>query len=149
MANKKEFQVDQVNRKILEEIQNDARLSYSEIGRRVGLTPPAVAERIKRLEENGVINGIHARLTNEKLGRELQAFVKLRTQTRHYPAVLKLSETNPEIIECHHLTGEASFLIKVSAFSIQTLNELITRLSDFGETETSIILSSPMPRKNL
>ena len=131
------------------EIQTDARLSFSEIGRRIGLTSPAVGERVKRLEENGVILGYHTQLAPNLTGREVQAIVELTTQTRHYPAIHRLAETHPAIIECHHMTGNISFVFKISAYSLQSLNDLIEELGTYGETQTAIILSSPLVRKNL
>jgi Lrp/AsnC family leucine-responsive transcriptional regulator len=139
--------LDSTGRKILTALQENARLSLSELGRRVGLTQPAAAERVKRLEESGVISGYHAEIDPTKLGWPILAFVRLNTPAEKYPRFLKAAADWPEIMECHHVSGGDSFVLKVIASSMVHLEELIGRLSPYGGTTTTIVLSSPIKRK--
>lgn len=141
--------LDATGRKILTALQENARLSLSELGRRVGLTQPATAERVKRLEEAGVITGYHAEVDQTKLGWSILAFVRLNTPAEKYPRFLKAAADWPEILECHHVSGGDSFMLKVIASSTAHLEDLIGRLSPFGGTATTIVLSSPIRRKNI
>ena len=139
-----EKMLDAVSWKILKALQNDARLSFTELGKIVGLSSPAAAERVRRLEEAGIITGYRAELNLEKIGILLIAFIRLNTPTEKYPEVLAYASSTPEIVECHHLAGNDSFIIKAMLASIADLELLIARLSKFGQTTTSIALSSPV-----
>ena len=139
--------LDEVGWRILGELQMDARLSFAELGRRVGLSLPAVAERVRRLEEAGIITGYHAALNTEKIGMPVMAFIRITTTGDKYPAIITFARDLPEVLECHHLTGTDSFIIKVVAGSISHLEQLIGRLSSYGQTATSIALSSPVTKR--
>jgi Lrp/AsnC family leucine-responsive transcriptional regulator len=135
--------LDNVGWEILATLQENARLSFAELGRRVGLSLPAVAERVRRMEEAGVITGYRAQVNAKKIGLPITAFVRLSVRGDQYPEVIALARTMPEVRECHHLTGADSFIMKVVAASIPHLESMITRLSSYGQTTTSIVLSSP------
>ena len=139
--------LDEVGWQILTVLQEDARLSYTEIGRRVGLSLPAVVERVRRLEEAGIITGYRAEIDISKIGLGITAFIRVTTASEKYPALNALLKAMPEILESHHLAGADSFIIKVVASSIPHLESLITRLSPFGQTTTSIVLSSPVIKR--
>lgn len=139
--------LDEVGWRLLLELQDDARLSYAELGRRVGLSLPAVAERVRRMEEAGLITGYHANINLPQVGFPLMAFVRIMTTSDRYPAITALAKKLPAVLECHHLTGTDSFIVKVVAASIPDLEGLITQLSAFGQTATSIVLSSPVTRR--
>ena len=139
--------LDEVGWKLLLELQSDARLSFAELGRRVGLSLPAVAERVRRMEEAGLITGYHAHINLPQVGLPLTAFIRIMTTSDRYPAVITLVKKLPAVLECHHLTGTDSFIVKVVAASIPDLEALITQLSVFGQTATSIVLSSPVTRR--
>ena len=141
--------LDPVGRKLLQAVQENARLSFSELGRRVGLSAPAVAERLRKLEEFEIINGYHAEVDPAALGYGVTAFIRLTTSTDKYPRVLELAQRLPEIRECHHVTGGEAFILKVLATSIPHLESLIAQLSVFGATSTSIVLSSPVRKQSL
>jgi Lrp/AsnC family leucine-responsive transcriptional regulator len=141
--------LDPVGRKLLRAVQENARLSFSELGRRVGLSAPAVAERLRKLEEFEIINGYHAEVDPAALGYGVTAFIRLTTSTDKYPRVLELAQRLPEIRECHHVTGGEAFILKVLATSIPHLESLIAQLSVFGATSTSIVLSSPVRKQSL
>ncbi len=139
--------LDQVGWRLLFELQQDARLSFAELGRRVGLSLPAAAERVRRMEEAGLITGYHAALNLPQVGFPVMAFIRIMTTSDRYPAITVLVNKLPAVLECHHLTGTDSFIVKVVAASIPDLEGLITQLSLFGQTATSIVLSSPVTKR--
>ena len=141
--------LDHVCWQILQALQQDARLSFTELGRRVGLSLPAVAERVRRMEEAGIITGYRAEIDTRKIGLTMTAFIRLSTAGSQYPALIELLQQLPEVMECHHLTGADSFIMKVVVGSIAHLESLITRLSTYGPTTTAIVLSSPVTRRDL
>ncbi|MBI5440613.1 MAG: Lrp/AsnC family transcriptional regulator [Deltaproteobacteria bacterium] len=132
---------------ILRELQLDARLSFSELGRRVGLSTPAVAERVRNLEAAGVIVGYRADIDPRKLGRPILAVVRLNVVGDVLPRVTALVRGLPEVLECHRGTGGDSFTLKVAVATVGNLEALIDRLTPFGTTSTSIVLSSPVERR--
>lgn len=139
--------LDAVSWRILGALQENARLSYSELGRRVGLTPPAVAERVRRLEEAGVITAYRLELDLEKLGLTLTAIIRLAPRGRPNSELGRLLSIQPEVLECHHVTGQDCYVIKVAVTSVAHLEVLIERLWQHGETTTSIVLSSPVTHR--
>jgi len=136
--------LDSTDREILRELARSARVSWAELGRRVALTAPAVRERVRRLELDGVIVGYHAALDPARLGRGIGAFVRIATptQARHDKLVAFVGE-HPEIVECHALTGEDTFLLRVQVATPAELDRLTTSLALFGRTTTSLVLASP------
>jgi Lrp/AsnC family leucine-responsive transcriptional regulator len=134
--------------KILGELQKDARLSYSEIGRRVGLSTPAVVERVRRLEAGGVIEGYEARINPARIGLAVAAFIRIRVTGSESLAkrLTALARQMPEVLECHRCTGDESFILKVRVETVESLEKLIDRFTPFGMTSTSLILSSPVER---
>lgn len=141
--------LDPTGKQLLVLLQQDARLSYSELGRQVGLSVTAVIDRIRRLEDAGLIIGYHTDLARERLGLSVLAFVRLKTEPARYPAVLTLVETLPAVLECHHVTGEESFVIKIVVATVGELEPLIEQFSKFGRTSTSIVMSSPVGKRPL
>lgn len=141
-------QLDTLSWKILAELQSDARLSFAEIGRRVGLSTPAAAERVRRLEEAGVIGGYQAQIRLEQIGLPIAAFIRIRLSGTEAQAkrLTSLAGELPEVLECHRCTGDESFILKVRVASVADLQKLIDRLTPFGMTSTSLILSSPVER---
>jgi Lrp/AsnC family leucine-responsive transcriptional regulator len=140
--------LDAVSWRILCELQDNARLSFSELGRRVGLTPPAVAERVRRLEDAGIITGYRLELNVERLGLPLVAFIRLATHGSQ--TVVDISQgvaDLPEVLECHHITGEDCYILKVAVASVRHLEALLERLLRFGNTTTSIVISTPVARR--
>ncbi|AEB11994.1 Lrp/AsnC family transcriptional regulator [Marinithermus hydrothermalis] len=136
--------LDEVGLAILKELQHDARLSYSELGRRVGLSAPAVAERVRRLEDAGIITGYAARVDPAALGYTVNALIELTTTPGQYAKVLEYAEKTLEVRECYFVTGEHSFVARVVARSIPHLQRIIQQLSLFGPTRTSVVLSTPL-----
>lgn len=141
--------LDPTGRRLLRELQENARLSWSELGRRVGLSTPAVAERVRRMEEAGLIVGYRADVDAAKAGFPITAFIRLHTSPDRYPRVHAAVKSRSEVLECHHVTGSESFILRVAATSVGHLEEVIAQLSVYGETATSIVLSSPVQHRTL
>jgi Lrp/AsnC family transcriptional regulator, leucine-responsive regulatory protein len=145
----REEHLDEIDRGILRELQENARISWSELGRRVGLTPPAVADRVRRLEESGVIVGYRAQVDPARVGLPLTAFVRVSARSA---ARTELSEVLPnyeEVLEAHRVTGVDCFVMKVAVRDVGHLQEVIDRLMPFGDTVTSIVLSSPVEHRTI
>lgn len=134
--------LDDIDRSLLEELQRDGRVSYTELGRRVALTAPAVAERVRRLEEAGVIKGFHADVDAAKVGFPITAFVRWTSSGPDCAHLGEVARDIPEIVECSRVTGEASYILKIHARTVGHLEELIDRLMPYGSTITSVVLSS-------
>ena len=135
---------DALDWRLLEELQRDARLSFNELARRINLSAPAVAERVRRLEEAGVIVGYRAAVDPERVGLTVMAFVRLRYPTGNYRPFHALLDSTPEIVEAHHVTGEDCFVLKVLARSMRHLEEINGRISGLGAVTTSVVYSSPL-----
>jgi len=136
---------DAANVRLLEELQGDPRLTMTELGRRVGMSSPAVTERVRRLEEAGVIKGYRLDLDPAALGLPLAAYVRVRPNPGRLPEVAELARRIPEVVECHRITGEDCFILKVHLPAMDQLDRLLDRFLLHGVTTTSIIQSSPVP----
>lgn len=142
---------DGVDRRILELLQTDGRIRLSELGRRVSLSPAAVAERVRRLEAAGVVEGYGAQVAPGRLGYGIQAFIRVSPHggyTLKHPRTLELTG-RPEIIEVHHVVGEDCWILKAAVTDTAHLDEILEQTSALGRTTTSIVLSSPVRRKPL
>jgi Lrp/AsnC family leucine-responsive transcriptional regulator len=131
--------IDGLNLSILNELCNNSRISAAEIGRRVGLTAPAVSERINKLEEAGYIKGYHASLNFDKIGLNIQAFISFKCAHKYHD-IKKLISSIPEVIEWYTVTGNSSMLLKLITDSREQLAKVIAGLEEYGETNTSLIL---------
>jgi Lrp/AsnC family leucine-responsive transcriptional regulator len=139
--------IDEIDRNIVKELQLDARVSYAELGRRVGLTTPAVIERVRKLEDAGVIIGYRAEIDTAKVGLPITAFVRMSITGVDYSHIIEVAEQSNEVLECHRGTGGDSFIMKVAVSSVEHLQEVIDRLVPYGITTTTIVLSSPVKRR--
>ncbi len=135
--------LDDTGWRLLHELQIDARLSYAELGRRVGLTPPAVMERVKRLEEAGVIKGYHAEIDLKHVGAPISALVRLSTGS-HFAHVGELIKAMPYVLECHHVLGEDCYVVKLAMPSVSALDHFFQQIKPYAMTTTSIIVHSPV-----
>ena len=139
--------MDEIDRKVLRELQQDARISYAELGRRVGLTTPAVIERVRKLEDSGVITGYRAEIDPAKVGLPITAFVRMSITGVDYSHIIEVAEESNEVLECHRGTGGDSFIMKVAVSSVEHLQQIIDKLTPYGITTTAIVLSSPVKRR--
>ncbi|MFZ1085380.1 MAG: Lrp/AsnC family transcriptional regulator [Terracidiphilus sp.] len=139
--------LDHFGRKLLDELQVNARLSLAELGRRIGLSPTATAERLKQMEEVGILHGYTVEIDREALGLEVLAFIRMSCSGQNYHRLLDYVQTLEEIRECHHLTGGDDFLLKVTTTSMADLEALIEALLPYGNPVTSLVLSTPVERR--
>jgi len=149
MSSHDEKLLDDIGWHLLEELQEDARLSYAELGRRVGLSTPAVMERVRKMEDAGIIMGYRAEVNPEKIGFQVTAFIRIGLEHEVLPRLGSLFKEIPEIIECHRVTGDDSLILKVHVTSIAHLETVIQRITPYGMPATSIVLSTPVPRRRL
>jgi Lrp/AsnC family leucine-responsive transcriptional regulator len=140
--------LDPIDRKIIAELSADGRVSFAELGRRTNLSSPAVAERVKRLEQAGVITGYRAEIDPRALGYQLTAIVRVKPAVRQLSKIAELAAEIPEIEECLRITGEDCFYIKLHLASIEHLPEVLDRFLLYGETTTSIVNATPVPRRD-
>ena len=118
-------------------------MSNAELGRRVGLSAPAIAERVARLQESGAITGFHAAVDPRALGLSLSAILRIRPAPRELPKVAQLARDTPEVVECHRITGDDCFFLKLHVRDVEHLEEVLDRFTPFGRTTTSIVQSAP------
>ena len=145
----KEPRLDAVNTQLLTELVANPRLSMSELARRVGMSAPAVTERVQRLEATGVITGYRLDVDPTALGMPVTAWVRLRPGPGQLPKIAQVARETPQVAECHRITGEDCFLLKVHAPTIAALEEILDRFLLFGQTTTSIVVSTPVPPRAL
>jgi Lrp/AsnC family leucine-responsive transcriptional regulator len=140
---------DGINRRLLAELQADARMTLAELGRRVRLSSPAVAERLQRLERQGVIRGYRADIDPRALGLSLSSIIRIRPAPGQLQNVAELAQRTPEVVECHRVTGEDCYFMKAHVRDVEHLEEVIDRFAALGQTTTSIMQSSPVPGRGL
>ncbi|ACO45778.1 AsnC family transcriptional regulator [Deinococcus malanensis] len=142
--------LDSLDHRILEELQRDSRLSMRELGRRVGLSAPAVTERVRRLEDAGVILGYGVRVATKPLGRTITAFIGVQDSGRNDPTLVRWATRHDSVLECHSVTGDNSCILKVAVPDVGELEGLLGELIQMGFTcDTSIVLSTPLEGKLL
>src|SRR5271156_382835 len=139
--------LDDFGRNLLHALQEDARLSYADLGRRVGLSPSATAERMRRMEEDGIIRAYTIEIDREALGLPILAYIRMTCDGQRYQPFLKFVHSLPEVRECHHVTGGEAFFLQVTTASIAELERTIERLLPYGIPTTSVVLSSPIVRR--
>ncbi|GIH19456.1 Lrp/AsnC family transcriptional regulator [Rugosimonospora africana] len=141
--------LDAVNLRLLAELQGDPRLSMSELARRVSMSAPAVTERVARLEAAGVIAGYRMDIDPAALDMPITALVRIRPGPGQLSKVAEAAQQTAQVVECHRITGEDCFLLKVHAPSIGELERILDRFTLFGQTTTSIVVSTPVPPRPL
>ena len=142
-----ESDLDDLDRRLLGELQRDARLSYSALGRRVGLSQPAVAERVRRLEEAGILTAYRARIDRARAGVAVTAFLRVQCTGNRFQAIHRLSRELAAVLECHHVTGGDCFFVKVTATTIARLERVIERFREHGDVISSVVLSTVVEDK--
>ncbi len=139
--------IDEIDWKILIELQQNARISYAELGRRIGLTTPAIIERIRKLEDAGIITGYRVEIDPAKVGLPVTAFIRMSITGVDYSHIIEVVKDAKEVLECHRGTGGDSFIMKVAVESVEQLQTIIDKLTPYGITTTAIVLSSPVKRR--
>ena len=139
--------LDHINLRLIAELQADARLSVAELGRRVALSSPAVAERLRRLEETGVIAGYRAVVDPRRLGYGFGVVIRIRPAGRKLALVADILRATPEVVECHRVTGDDCYVAFAYVRDVEHLERVIDRFTPHGQTTTSIMQSSPVPRR--
>jgi Lrp/AsnC family leucine-responsive transcriptional regulator len=141
--------LDDVNRRLLAELQADGRLSVAELARRVTLSAPAVSERLDRLEREGAITGYHAAVDPRVLGYGLTAIIRIRPVSHQHHKVVELAQQAAEVVQCDRVTGEDCYLMRLHLRDVEHLSEVLDRFLPFGETTTSIVQASPVPARGI
>ncbi len=139
--------MDSIDISIVETLANDARTSIAELARSVGLSPPSVSERMRRLEDAGVIEGYRAVVNPEAIGLPLAAWLRIRPIPGQLKKVAEVLQGCPEIVECDRITGDDCFIARAHVRSMQHLEKVIDRIIPYAMTNTSIIQSYPVERR--
>jgi Lrp/AsnC family transcriptional regulator, leucine-responsive regulatory protein len=143
----KDLLIDEVNLQILTILKESPRLPMAELARRTGMSAPAVTERVQRLERAGVIAGYRLDIDPAAVGLPVTAFARIRPMPGSLPKIAELAAQLPEVTECYRITGEDCFLIKLHAPAIEQLETTLDRFLVYGNTTTSIVVSTPVPRR--
>lgn len=138
------MQLDKKDLRILEALQTDARQSLAAIGKRIGLSQPAMSERVRKLEEAGVIEGYSARVNLRAIGVGLQAIIRIQTTHLGIAPYVKLFKTMPEVLEADRVTGEDCFIVRCAIAQPEDLQRVVDALAVHGAVTTSLVLSSPV-----
>lgn len=139
--------LDAVNLRLLSELKSSPRLPVAELARRIGMSAPAIADRVQRLERAGVIAGYRLDIDPAAVGLPVTAFARIRPMPGSLPKIAELAAQTPQVTECYRITGEDCFLIKLHAPAIEQLEEVLDRFLAYGTTTTSIVVSTPVPRR--
>lgn len=139
--------LDGVNRRILAILAEDARISTSELARRVGMSAPAVRERVGRLEQTGVIRGYRVDVDPAALGLPVTAWVRVRPGPGQLPKVAELARRSPQVGECYRITGDDCFLLKVHAPGLEDLESVLDGFLMFGQTTSALVVATPVPAR--
>lgn len=134
--------LDRIGWHILQQLQENARIPFAELGRRVGLSTPAVAERVRNMEDAGIIRGYRAEVDPKACGYNISAFIRVNVAGDKLQHFVELARTCPEVLECHRVTGSESFILKMAVTDMDHLESAIDSLMPYVATTTSMILSS-------
>ena len=143
-----ELLLDARNVELLRLLDGDPRASVSALARRIGMSAPAVKERLTRLEEAGVIRGYRLELSAKALGWPITAFIRIRPMAGQLPRIIELAESIPQVAECHRITGEDCFILKVHLDALENMDQILDRFLAYGQTTTSIVQSTPVPLRS-
>ncbi len=141
--------LDGVNLRLLRELLLDPRLPMAKLARKLGMSAPAVSERVQRLREAAVITGFRLELDPRAVGLPVTAYVRIRPGPGQLSRVAELAQRTPEVVECHRITGEDCFLVKLHVAEVKAIEAILDRFLAFGQTTTSIVQSTPVPLRGL
>lgn len=137
------------NVKLLRLLRDDPRITISELARQIGMSAPAVRERVQRLEEAGVIRGYRLELDPQALGFPITAFVRIRPMPGKLTKIAELAQRLPQVVECHRVTGEDCFILRIHLDALEKLDTILDRFLAYGQTTTSLVQSTPVPLRGL
>lgn len=138
--------LDEAGAEILRALQENARVSFAELSRKLGMSAPAITDRVRKMEEAGIISGYHARVNPAKVGFPVTALVHLITSQEHFPAVITLARETPELRECHRVSDGDAFVLRFAAASGADLDRVVSAFSHFGPVRTWVVLSTPVEK---
>jgi Lrp/AsnC family leucine-responsive transcriptional regulator len=141
--------LDPIGWSILAELQENARIQLAELGRRVGLSNPAVIERVRKMEEAGIITGYRAEIDHRKVGLPVCAFIRVRVVGNVIPRVIEVAKKMPEVYECYRIAGEDTFLLKIYVPTSEALEKVVDGLTPYVATTTMLVFSSPLTRRTI
>lgn len=141
--------LDACNVELLRLLIAEPRISISELARQVGMSAPATRERVRRLEEAGLISGYRVEIEPRALGFPLAAFVRVRPMPGKLPKIIEIAQRMPQVTECHRVTGEDCLIVKIHFESLENLDRILDQFLAFGQTTTSLVQSTPVPLRNL
>ncbi len=141
--------LDDLDRRLLAALVEDPRASRSALARQVGLSTPTVSSRLARLERRGVIRGYRVELDPAAIGYGVSAWVRVRPGPGQLPRIVELADRTPQVAECHRVTGEDCFVMRVHAATLADLEQLLDRFLLHGQTTSSVVVSSPVPPRPL
>jgi Lrp/AsnC family transcriptional regulator, leucine-responsive regulatory protein len=144
-----EHLLDDIGWNILTELQQNARISFAELGRRVGLSTPAATERVRKMEEAGIILGYRAQIDPSRVGLPILAFINVKVGGENLTHFMKVASNHPEVLECHRVTGSESFLLKTAVSDVLHLELLLDALMPYVATTTSMVLSTALAWGNI
>ncbi len=136
------MKIDSIDVQILSELQKDSRLSIRELSKRVNISPPSVTERVRRLEENGIIEGYTIKINKKKLGLSIECLVKVIMRNGEYEKFKKFIVNNFRSEFCCRIAGEACFIVKLSVKSLEEIEEFINEIASYAITSTMIVFSN-------
>jgi len=148
-TNNEDILRDRKNLLLLRLLEKDPRAPISHLARRIGMSNPAVKERVLRLEESGILAGYRLELNPKELGYNVTAFVRVRPLPGHLNKIAELAQAVPEVVECHRVTGEDCFILKVFLKEVSNLDRVLDKFLAHGQTTTSIVQSSPVPPRGV
>lgn len=149
LPNANELLDDPTNRTLLRELSGDPRLSMAELARRAGVSGPTAAERVSKMYEAGVITGVRLQIDQAALGRPVTAFVRVRPFAGRLDRIIAIAREIPDVVECHRITGEDCFLVRVCLPRVEDLDRVLDQFLLYGQTTTSIVQSVPVPLRAL
>src|SRR5260370_16472726 len=147
MTSHNKAELDGIGWQLLQALQDDARLTFRELAEKVKLSPTAVAHRVRRMEKQKIITGYHATVNTKKVGLPITAFIRVTAQGAKTWRLEEFTRKSPDVLECHKVTGDLSFILKVAFSSTEHLDQLIDALREYSDPVTSIVLSSPVERR--
>jgi len=140
---------DARNVKLLKLLRSDPRIGIAELARRIGMSAPAVRERVQRLEEAGVITGYRVELDPKALGYPISAYLRVRPMPGKLPKIAELARRMPQVVECHRITGEDCFIMKIFLEDLDGLDRILDRFLAYGQTTTALVQSTPVAPRGL